>query len=242
MWYHKENTAYLYTKLRYADRIIVVDLWMKDFLKHKFDIKKAICYIPVSIDLNDFKKNNLKFPTENKILFVARLTADRGCDTLIKAIPCIIKEVSDIKVEIVGDGYQKRSLMKLAKELEVDNYVTFRGEVHPQEINKVYDGVKVFANPLRDTGIGNVTIEAMASGVPVVKSKIGQMQNEPIIEGINGYSFELDDYEDLADKIIKILQKNEKEWCKMNLNTRKTAEKYNIQIISKKWLKCLGVI
>ncbi|KAF5432070.1 Glycosyltransferase involved in cell wall bisynthesis [Candidatus Methanophagaceae archaeon] len=239
LWYHKEHIEYLSTKLRYADCIIVVDLWMKEFLKHKFDFRKPIYYIPVSIDLNDFKKNNLEFPTEIKILFVARLTPERGCDTLIKAVPYIIKEVSDIKVEIVGDGYQKRSLMKLAKELGVDNYVTFRGEVHPQEIQQVYDGAKVFINSLRVPGIGNVTIEAMASGVPVVKSMIGPMQNEPIIEGINGYSFEMDDYEDLADKIIKILRMDEERWNEMSRNDRKTAEKYNIQKISQKMLQCL---
>lgn len=239
LWYYKENDSYLYLKLRHADYIIVVDSWMKIFLQEELTIKKPIYYLPVSIDCNEFNSNNIKYSLENKILMVSRLSKERGCDTLIKALPYVQKDISSVKIEIVGNGPEKANLIRLAKDLGVYDCITFKGEIDPRKISICYNGAKVFVNPLRLPGIGNSTLEAMASGVPVVKSKIKDMENEPIMEEVNGFSFEMDNHQDLAEKIIKILRLNEKEWCKMSCNCRNTAKIYDLQQSSIKLVQIL---
>jgi glycosyltransferase involved in cell wall biosynthesis len=239
LWYYKENSFYLDSKLKYADKIIVVDSWMQTYLKEKLAVNKPIYYLPVSIDCDLFANNNLKFPSENKILSVSRFSKERGCDVLIKAIPYVRKQVRSLKVEIVGGGSELINLISLAKDLGVYDCVTFKGEIDPRNISICYNETKVFVNPLRVPGIGNSTLEALASGVPVIKSKVKGMENEPIIEGINGFSFEMDDHKDLADKIIKIMELNEEEWVNMSLNCKNTANRYNLQNTSTKLLEIL---
>lgn len=241
LWSHRKYISYLNTKLHYADCIIVVDTWMKDFLENEMNVKKPIYYVPVCIDTKIFLKNNFHFPAQNKILFVARLSQDRGCDILIKSIPIIISKIPDVNVEIVGDGNLMKNLVNLAQDLNVSTFINFKGNVDPINVSNVYEGAKVFVNSLRVPGIGNVTIESMASGVPVIKSKIGNTNNEPIEEGINGYLFEMDDYQDLAQKILKILRMNEVEWIEMSKNCRDTAEKYSIPEVCSKLLKCFSL-
>ena len=236
---YRDYKSYLHPKLKYADSIIVVDLWMKDYLKNKYGVNKHIHYIPVSVDIHDFEKNNLEYPTKNKILFIGRLSKEKGCLTLIKSIPSILKHIQDVEVDIIGDGYDKESLENLSDELGVRKYISFYGAIDSREISAYYDGVKVLVNPLRVLGIGNVTIEAMASGVPVIKSQMEQIQNEPIIDGFNGYSFELDNYEDLANKIIRILKMHEFEWKHVSKSCRKTSAEYDIKKVTDKLIECL---
>jgi glycosyltransferase involved in cell wall biosynthesis len=239
LWHYRENTSYIGSKLEHADYVIIVDSWMKTHLKEKFTINKPIYYLPVSIDCDSFRENNSKFPNENKILLISRFSKERGCDTLIKSIPYVQNEIQSFKVEIIGDGAEKNNLITLAKDLGVCNCVTFIGEIDPKDISIYYNRAKVFVNPLRVPGIGNTTLEAMASGVPVIKSKMKNMENEPILEGINGFSFEIDNYIDLAKKIVEVLKLTEDEWIKLSHNCRKTAEMYDIQETSTKIIQIL---
>ncbi len=207
-----------------TDKIIVVDKWMENALK-EMGIKCDISYLPVSINLNDFQPDK-KLPGNN-VLFVGRLGTDRACDTLIKAAPEIIGKVPDCKIIIVGDGSEAPALKRMAEQLDIMPHVVFTGAINPHRIDEVYRGVKVLVNPLRVPGIGNVTIEAMACGIPVVKSIIDGYCGYPIEDGENGYLFRVDDYQDLADKVVKILQNPR--WEVFSRAARETAMKFDIQ-------------
>ena len=238
MWYFKENKSYIQSNIRYADQIWAVDKWMIPYIQ-RYTKTKEIHYLPVCTDINMFEHNNTSYPIKNKILFVARLTEERGCDLLIKAIPLVVKEVPDIEVSIAGDGFEKQRLMEMAKDLQINDYITFLGSVPPNQIHEVYNNAKVFVNSMRVPGIGNVTLEAFASGIPVLKSKIQNLDNTPIIEGKNGYLFNNNDSRDLAKKIITILEKNEEDWQLLSENARETAKAYNVNDNCLIWLNLL---
>lgn len=207
-----------------TDKIIVVDKWMENALK-EMGIKCDISYVPVSINLNDFQPDK-RLPGNN-VLFVGRLGTDRACDTLIKAAPEIIGKVPDCKIIIVGDGSEVPALKRMAEQLNIMPHIVFTGAINHHQIEEVYRGVKVLVNPLRLPGIGNVTIEAMACGIPVVKSIIDGYCGYPIEDGENGYLFRVDDYLDLADKVVKILQNPR--WEVFSRAARETAMKFDIQ-------------
>jgi glycosyltransferase involved in cell wall biosynthesis len=239
MWYFRENRPYIQSNVRYADQIWAVDKWMIPYI-HKYTGTKEVHYLPVCINVNQFERNNNSYPTRNRILFVARLTRERGCDVLIKAVPLIIRAIPDLEVCIVGNGSETQRLIEMTKDLRIIDHVTFLGSVPPAQISGVYNGTKVFVNPMRVPGIGNVTLEALASGIPVIKSKIQTLDNTPIVDGENGYLFDDNDSGDLARKIIMLLEKNEEEWLLMSENARKTANTYNIKDNCQIWLNLLN--
>lgn len=220
-----------------ADKIIVVDEWMENALKDR-GVKSDISFLPVCIDTNDFQP--AERPPRNNVLLVGRLEKDRACDTLIKAAPEIIRKVPDCKIIIVGDGSEAPALKKMAEQLNIMPHVIFTGAINPQRIEEVYRGVKVFVNPLRDPGIGNVTIEAMAAGIPVVKSIIAGYSGYPIEDGENGYLFRVDDYQELARKVVKILQNPR--WEVFSSAARKTAMQFDIQASVDKLEQIIGSV
>jgi len=220
-----------------TDKIIVVDKWMENALK-EMGIKCDISYLPVSINLNDFQPDK-KLPGNN-VLFVGRLGTDRACDTLLKAAPEIISKVPDCKIIIVGDGSEAPALKRMAEQLNIMPQVVFTGAINHHQIEEVYRGVKVLVNPLRDPGIGNVTIEAMACGIPVVKSLIDGYCGYPIEDGANGYLFKVDDYQELADKVVKILQNPR--WEVLSRAARETATRFDIQASIDKLEQIIGSI
>lgn len=236
MW--GKNDYYIKSCSKDADAIIIVDKWMGKRLR-SIGIEKNIYYIPVSIKTDDYSNNNCNNlpPSNNKILFAGRLSVDRGCDVLIKAVPFIINKVDGVEVVIVGSGGRKNELEELAKGLNVEKYIKFIGGIDPGEMKKVYDDVRVFANTLRAPGIGNVTIEALASGVPVVKSRYEGFFEYTVKNGKNGYTFKVDNAEDLADKIIKVLK--HENWDVLSKNARETARNFDIKKINDEFEKVI---
>ena len=152
----------------------------------------------------DFKKIESVKPSEEEsdIVFAGRLIKDKNVDVLIKAISLIRREISDIKCIIIGDGPEKEKLMKLAKELGVENNVKFVGflENHDDVIAYMKSS-KVFVLPSTREGFGIVALEANACGLPVVTVNHGRNAACDFINGKNGFICEIS-AENIAEKIL----------------------------------------
>jgi len=152
----------------------------------------------------DFKKIESVKPSEEEsdIVFAGRLIKDKNVDILIKAISLIKREISDIKCIIIGDGPEKEKLMKLAKELRVENNVKFVGflENHDDVIAYMKSS-KVFVLPSTREGFGIVALEANACGLPVVTVNHGRNAACDFINGENGFACE-PSVEDIAEKVL----------------------------------------
>ncbi len=207
-----------------ADKVMVVDSWMENALK-EMGVHGAMYYLPVCIDTRIFQPSQK--PPANNVLFVGRLDPETGCDTLIKAVPDIIRNVPDCTITVVGDGSEMPALKEMAERLNIMPHVVFAGPVDPRQTQEAYEGAKVFANPSRVQNIGNVTIEAMACGIPVVKSVIDGYSSYPIEDGVNGYSFNVDNCQELANRVVQVLQ--HPRWGPMSRSARETAMGFDIE-------------
>jgi glycosyltransferase involved in cell wall biosynthesis len=143
--------------------------------------------IPMGIDADHFRKNTESLPSlyqkaDGKIilLFVGRLIEIKGVHILIEAftlLPDTIKK--NAVLWIIGDGDEKSSLQEKAKELGIENSVSFVGTVNYHNINKYYSAADIFIGPSvqgtsgETEGQGVVFLEAFASCLPVIASKIG---------------------------------------------------------------------
>ena len=142
--------------------------------------------------------------TENRILFVGRVTGEKQIDVLLRALTLLPAEL-DAKVEIVGGGDQKRNLEHLAVELGVADRVTFTGYVTDDELRDAYHRASVLAMPSIAELQSIVTMEAMASALPVVAANAMALPHL-VHDGENGYLFAPSDPEDLAAKLRTVLE------------------------------------
>jgi phosphatidylinositol alpha-1,6-mannosyltransferase len=127
------------------------------------------------------------------VVCVARLTARKGQDTLIRALPHVLREIPDAKLLIVGDGPYRATLEKLTDETGMRQHVAFAGAVPWAEIPPYFDAGNVFAMPCRTRlgglepeALGIVFLEAQASGLPVVVGDSGGAP-DAVRHGDTGY-------------------------------------------------------
>lgn len=174
------------------------------------EAKDKLVYIKNGYNSDSFynekliKKEILKDFCINKefdkiVLFVGRVSKMKGLDTLFKSAQ--IYEKDNILTLIAGDGDYRTELENMVKELKLKNIV-FLGNREDNDLRKLYNIANVFVLPSRKEALPLVAIEALACGTPVI---VTDKFAEGIINKDVGLTFEMDNYEMLAEKIQMIL-------------------------------------
>ena len=146
-------------------------------------------------------------PNNPLVLYAGRIDKDKKVEVLINAIPEVITNFPSAHFVIAGDGDLADSMKKLAEKLEVGKYITWVGWVERDcaDLEMIFQASALFAIPSDIETQSIATLEAMASGLPVVGANGGALP-ELIKPGENGYLFEPGNDADLAEKIVVILK------------------------------------
>lgn len=212
--------------LRYYDKIIAVCEANKQKLINKGVPEDKIRVIYNGIDIEEWQeseeikdiRDELGIERETKVIgYVGRLSPEKDLRTLLKAIQGVKKEVSNIKVLIVGEGPSKEELINYARELKISSEVLFLG--FRRDIKKIYKTIDIVAMTSETEGLSNTILEAQAMGKPVIATQVGG-NSEIIEDNLNGFLFPFQDYSSLVEKITLLL-KNELWLKKMGENARK---------------------
>ena len=213
---------------RFTDGLITIN--QEDYRRaQKFHAGKTILIPGVGIDLDKFQKkeptrqeirNKLGIPDGKIILMsVGELTKRKNHMVVIDAL-ARLKEY-DILYVICGDGPMKARLRAKAEELGVRDRVKLLG--FRKDIAELHKAADIFVFPSLQEGLPVAVMEAMASGLPIVASKI--RGNEDLISNNQGgYLVNPMDSEQVAKAIEKMIQ---------NPKKREKMEKRNLEIIAK---------
>ena len=177
---------------------------------------RDVSVIPNGIDLSSFgyllrkeARSKLQIKeVEKVILFVGTLRPVKGIRYLIEAMMIIKDKNENTKLFLVGDGEERTYLENLVKELMLDEYVMFIGEVPNEKVPEYMVAADVFVLPSLSESFGIVNIEAMACGLPVIATKVGGLP-EIIRDGENGVLVEPKNPEEIAENIILLLKDDE---------------------------------
>jgi len=168
-------------------------------------------------------------PTSNKeprILFLGRLDYEKHIHNLLKATSLLPKALN-VKVEIVGDGGEREYLEKLAVDLGISNNVEFRGHISDKELAAAYERATLFAMPSIAELQSIATMEAMASGRPVVAADAMALPHL-VHDGDNGYLFPPDDVQAFADRLLKVLTASQSELDRLSENSLHLIQSHDI--------------
>ncbi len=141
------------------------------------------------------------------VLFVGRLYHRKGLEILLRSIPPVIQQFRDVKFAISGTGFKKKeeSLRDLAKELEIEDYVTFLGYVPDEKLPDLYSGSDIFVLPAIYENFPFAILEAQATALPVISTKVGGIP-EFLINNENGFLIDPGDPAQLTQRILTLLQ------------------------------------
>lgn len=134
------------------------------------------------------------------VCFAGKLTKIKGIDTLLKANK--IYDNEDTITLISGNGESFNELNELKDKLELKNTYFLGNQTH-DSLREIYNIANVSIVPSRVEAFGLVAIEALACGTPVIASNQGGLPE--IINDEVGMIFEVDNVDELADKIKQVL-------------------------------------
>jgi len=142
------------------------------------------------------------------LLFVGRLVPEKGPLYLLKALPLVLERFPRAQLVLAGGGTQRQELERLAEDLSITHAVRFLGRIPHRELACYYSAADVFVGPSLVEGLGIVFLEAAASGLPIVGSRVGGV-TDILIDGITGIEVEPANSRQLAEAIIHLLDNSE---------------------------------
>jgi glycosyltransferase involved in cell wall biosynthesis len=220
--------------LAQAKRIIALSRTIKNHLL-MFGVKEErIEVIPNAIDTEEFTPDKANLLEENwgisppVVLFVGRLIEQKGIRYLLEAFLKVIKELPDVKLVLVGGGPEEKRLIKVQNKCSNIYRIDF---VDNKLMPYVYSGCDVVVLPSLEERFGNVVLEAMASGKPVIGSFVGGMK-DTIVHGTTGYHVQPMNSEQISYFLLKILS-DENLRKKLGQNARRFAvQNYSPRIVA----------
>lgn len=168
----------------------------------------SIIKVPPGINVDLFRPaTSSKPPVDDRyILSVGRLRDERkDLSTLFKAYAAVRTKVNNpphlILAGPTAPGHQDRST---ARELGIDPFVSYKGEVDKEVLASLYRHAEAFVLSSKEEGLGLVILEAMASGTPVVATATNGAR-EIIEDGRTGFLCPIGDPRVLARKLERVL-------------------------------------
>lgn len=201
-WLTKNPLKVFYRLFSGLAAIIAISKVIKDQLVQMGVKEKRIQVIYNGVDLDLFKMKEIYWDHPERFIVgvVARLEREKGIEFLLQAIKIVKEFIPNVRAIIVGDGSERKKLEWLGNQLGLKEKIQWVG--YQENIEKWYHFFDVLILPsVKRESFGITLVEAMASGIPVIASKIGGT-SEIIDDNINGLLTKPGSSQDLADKII----------------------------------------
>ena len=176
----------------------------------------------------DVEKN--KQEKSFNILFIGRLIERKGLIYLLEALQQITAEYPQTKLLVAGDGPMKMEYENYVKNNGLSGKVEFLGIVKHDYIAELYRRAHVFVLPSLNEALGNVTQEALASGLPIVTTKTGAAE---LIDD-NGFIIAKKSAKEIAEALRKIIE-DENLRKKFSARSRELAENMSWENTAKKY-------
>jgi glycosyltransferase involved in cell wall biosynthesis len=196
-----------------ATLIVTISQYSLRKIKQFYNVDEAKVRIaPNGVDPEKFKpledqaavKRQFGLGNEPCVLFVGSLIPRKGLPSLIETAKKIVKEQSETKFLIVGEGPLRNQLDNSLEAANLSGNFKFLGNVKEDMLPAVYNCADVFALPSIQEGQGIVLLEAQASAKPVVAFNIGGV-NEAVRNGETGLLVKRGSTDEFADALLKLI-------------------------------------
>lgn len=173
------------------------------------------------------------------LITVARLVEIKQLDRILQVVRRLRHHRPDVSAVIVGDGPLLHDLRRQADALGVRENVSFLGRVN--DVEKLLARARVFILTSRMEGLSIALAEAMACGVPVVVSDVGEL-GELVENGVTGWRVAPDDVDGYAERVLHLLE-SPGEWQRLSAAARHRVLDHNsLNSVALRWSSLLEAV
>lgn len=220
-----------------TDGLIAVSESFKERLDKRFNAD--FTYVPNVVDTEIFRYTETRMLTESfQVISVGNLVPNKGMDALILAFSEAFAHKQGVHLYIVGEGFERGYLKRMANIFGISNRVHFLGSLKRDEIAKKMKECHCFALASRGETFGVAYIEAMTAGLPVIATKCGGP--ESFVDEMNGILVDVDDIGALT-KALLYMHDNFQTFDKENIS-RRASEFYGPERVTEDLLKVYKVV
>lgn len=219
--------------INHSNGVTAVSNSLKEDTYKFFNVTRDIRVIPNFIDFNRFSKkpkNHFKkaiAPFDEKILVhTSNFRKVKRVEDVIHVFEKVLQKLPS-KLLLIGDGPERSTIEKIARDLDICDKVTFLGK--QEAIEEILSVCDLFIMPSETESFGLAALEAMACEVPVISTNTGGIP-ELNIDGVTGFLSNVGEVDDMANNALKILQSDEV-LERFKKSALKQAEAFDLNII-----------
>ncbi len=236
-WCNKVRALLLRHSLENANQIVAISAHLaSEIVRFCPKVRKKIVTIHNGVASREFYGvRGFSFPSRY-LLSLGRLNPVKGHDVLLMALRKVADEEKNVHLIIAGDGPQRARLHAVTMALSLTGHVTFLGEISRERAKDLLAGCEFLVLSSWHEGMPLVALEAMASGKPVIATKVGGI-SEIVTESETGLLVAPGDPGALAEAIIFLLRNPDR--CKaMGERGRNLVElHYDFEQMADRYLK-----
>ncbi|WP_454703963.1 glycosyltransferase [Schumannella luteola] len=210
---------------RRAERVTTPTKKAAEYLEANTSVRGVLA-ISCGIDAHNYTAS-FEPRDGNRIVFLGRVVEEKQIDKLIRAVGKLDPAL-DARLEILGSGDQENRLKSLTHQLGLDSRVSFAGKVSEDYLRSTLTAASVFAMPSIAELQSISTMEAMASGLPVVAAHAMALPHL-VHDGENGFLFEPGNVDELAAKLTRVLTMEPAEYEAFQRESLSIVEAHDIQ-------------
>jgi len=219
--------------VRRAEAVTVTGASMQQRLAEMGVSASKITVLPHSVDLLRFAPGELE-PTWD-VVSVGQLIKRKRMDVLIRAVAQLLPRGVRVRLAIMGTGPEEAALRALCEQLGVTEQVSFLG--YRNDVEAVLKQARVFALASAWEGVPFALMEAMASGLVPVVTRVGTIEDW-VTHGESGLLVEVDQVDELADALHTALFRR---GAAMRMKILKDRERLSLQHGAQVWRGILGL-
>jgi glycosyltransferase involved in cell wall biosynthesis len=205
------NTRMIYSYM--ADRVITVgDSTRRYMIQEKGIPGDRVLTIPTGVDLKEFDPEQIRENLREELRIapntpvfgtVAVFRRLKGHRYLLEATREILHSLPAAKLLLVGGGPQEKNLLRMVRELSLQEAVIMPG--YREDVQEVLNTLDVFVFPSLQEALGTAILEAMAMKKPVVATRVGGIP-EIVEDERNGYLVDPENFQAIAEKVVHLLR------------------------------------
>lgn len=202
--------------VNYASRLASTSSCMAEQLRQVTgNAELEIAITPFGVDLDLFQPSKFEGRKDNKILLgnIKTLKPKYGIVDFVKAVELLLERleaadlqslISQIRVDIYGDGEQKEELEELIQRLSLEEKIFLKGKIPNNQVPEVLSRFDIFCATSVMESFGVSVVEAMAMGVPVVATDVDGFK-EVVEDGETGIIVERGNIQKIAEALERLI-------------------------------------